>query len=150
VPTPATSTTLGRSGCVMTDFYVRMRGTDADNAEQPPVGQGVPDRPCGRLQCSEADCGRGDEGPRSGTRSRRTGRLCEGAIHGDGSKAEKRRSEKYGLPETEREAAGETRLATIVQVQPLAGELCRLLASILRRALEEFDDAGLTTGGGST
>ena len=149
MPTPATSTTLGRSGCVMTDFYVRMRGTDPDNAEQPPVGQGVPDSPCGRLQCSETDCGRADEGPQ-GTRSRRTGRLCEGAIYGDGSKAEKRRSEKYGLPETEREAAGETRLATIVQVQPLAGELCRLLASILRRALEGDDEAGLTSGGRST
>ena len=68
----------------------------------------------------------------------------------DNPEAEEMRTEKYDSPETAREAAGEAGLATLGQVQPLAGELCRLLARILRRVLEDCDEGRLTTGGGST
>jgi len=45
---------------------------------------------------------------------------------------------------------GEARMSSFSQIQPRAGELCRLLASILGRALEGDDEGCLTRGGKST
>jgi hypothetical protein len=59
-------------------------------------------------------------------------------------------TEQYTSSDSAREVAGEAACTALAQIQPLAEELCRLMASILRRALEDSNDRRLTTGGSST
>ena len=69
---------------------------------------------------------------------------------GDDSEVDEMRTEQHDSADSAREVAGEAGCAALAQIQPLAEELCRLMASILRRVLEDSDERRLTTGGSST
>jgi len=68
----------------------------------------------------------------------------------DDSEVKEMRTEQHDSSDSAREVAGEAGCTTLAQIQPLAEELCRLMASILRRVREDSSDRRLTTGGSST
>jgi len=71
-------------------------------------------------------------------------------VERDDSEGKEMRSGQHDSSDRAREVAGEAGCTTLAQMQPLAEELCRLMASILRRVLEDSNDRRLTTGGSST
>jgi hypothetical protein len=71
-------------------------------------------------------------------------------MQGDYLEGKEMNTEQYDSSDSAREVAGEVACTARAQIQPLTEELCRLMASILRRALEDSNDRRLTTGGSST
>lgn len=129
----------------MTDSDLATRGTDQDDGEVP--------RWSGEVRGMTVEAGSIAETPTSvvaiddsdGTRL-----PLKAPIQRENARADEMSLGKYGIPQTQPETAGEAHMSTFAEVQPLAGELCRLLAGILRRALEGDDERFLTTGGRST
>jgi hypothetical protein len=129
----------------MSDSHLTMRGTGQDSGEVP--------RWPGEVQAMIIEAGHIAQTPTmvpAMNESDESSQPLQASIQRENARADEMSLGKCGMPQTQAETAGEAHMSTFAQIQPLAGELCRLLAGILRRALEGDDEGCLTTGGKST
>lgn len=126
---------------MVTDSHVTMRGTDQD--------EGGVSRWSSEVQGTTLETGPMAETPTMVVaidKSDGTSLPLEAPIQQDKGRTDEMSTGKCDLLQT----PGEAHMSTFAQIQPRAGELCRLLATILGRALEGDDQGCLTRGGKST